>query len=222
MLPGPDSLQIRSDVITLQLDANLPGVAMPTLWGLKPMDLLDRLLGHDAWTTRELLLRCRSLTNEQLDRRFEIGHATLRATFDHVIWNIEVWTDLMCHRPRRPHPGAEAETVPRFIERLDATYAEFAAVARRVQDEKRLDDTFVCYGRNTKGQLGNASNTNTETPVAPAGNLKFVQMSAGAEHTCGVTDTGAAYCWGANYWGQLGNRTRADSNVPQRVIMVKN
>lgn len=107
------------------------------------MDLLDRLLGHDAWTTRELLLRCRSLTNEQLDRPFPIGHVTLRATFDHVIWNIEVWTDLMCGRPRRLHPGAEAETVPRFIERLDATYAEFAAVARRVQDERRLDDTFA-------------------------------------------------------------------------------
>lgn len=88
---------------------------------------------------------------------------------------------------------------------------------------KRLDDaTWVCYGRNTRGQLGNGSNTNSDVPVAPAGNLKFTQMSAGTEHTCGVTDTGAAYCWGSNYWGQLGNRTRADSNVPQRVVMVKN
>ena len=106
------------------------------------MDLLDRLLGHDAWTTRELLLRCRSLTDEQLDRPFPIGHATLRATFDHVIWNIEVWTDLMCHRPRRSHPGPAAMTISRFIDRLDATYEEFAAIARRMQAEDRLDDTF--------------------------------------------------------------------------------
>ena len=49
------------------------------------MDLLDRLLGHDAWTTRELLLRCRGLGDEQLDRTFPIGHGTLRATFEHTV-----------------------------------------------------------------------------------------------------------------------------------------
>ncbi len=54
------------------------------------MDLLDRLLGHDAWTTRQLLLRCRNLTDEQLDREFDIGHRTVRATLLHVIRNVEV------------------------------------------------------------------------------------------------------------------------------------
>jgi len=54
------------------------------------MDLLDRLLGHDAWTTRQLLLRCRDLTDEQLDREFDIGHRTVRATLEHVIRNVEV------------------------------------------------------------------------------------------------------------------------------------
>lgn len=107
------------------------------------MDLLDRLLGHDHWTTRELLLRSRHLTDEQLDRRFPIGHATLRATYDHIIWNIEVWTDLICLRPRRPHPVAASTTIPRFIERLDDAYAEFADTARRIQSEGRLDDTFL-------------------------------------------------------------------------------
>jgi uncharacterized damage-inducible protein DinB len=107
------------------------------------MDLLDRLLGHDAWTTRELLLRSASLTDEQLDRPFPIGHATLRVTFDHIIWNIEVWTDLMCGRPRRSHPGPGATSIPRFLDRLDAAYAEFAAVARRIQAEGRLDDTLA-------------------------------------------------------------------------------
>jgi uncharacterized damage-inducible protein DinB len=107
------------------------------------MDLLDRLLGHDHWTTRELLLRSQHLTDEQLDRPFPIGHATLRATCEHMIWNIEVWTDLICLRPRRPHPGPDATTPARYIERLDASYAEFAAVARRIQSEGRLDDTFL-------------------------------------------------------------------------------
>jgi hypothetical protein len=41
------------------------------------MDILDRLLGHDAWTTRQLLLRCRDLTDAQLDREFDIGHRSV-------------------------------------------------------------------------------------------------------------------------------------------------
>ena len=44
------------------------------------MDLLDRLLGHDTWTTRELLARCAALTDEQLDTEFDIGHGTIRRT----------------------------------------------------------------------------------------------------------------------------------------------
>ncbi|HWB09145.1 MAG TPA: hypothetical protein VG826_07975 [Pirellulales bacterium] len=38
------------------------------------MDLLDRLLGHDAWTTRRLPSCCQGLSDEQLDHEFDIGH----------------------------------------------------------------------------------------------------------------------------------------------------
>ena len=105
------------------------------------MDLLDRLLGHDAWTTRQLLLRCRGLTDEDLDRRFDIGHETLRATLVHLIGNMEVWTDLLDERPVRS--GAElpaaARSVDGLIARLDAAAPDFAALARRVRDEGRYD-----------------------------------------------------------------------------------
>ena len=107
------------------------------------MDLLDRFLGHDANTTRELLLRCRELTDEELDRRFDIGHGSLRATFHHIIWNIEAWTDLMLARPRRDEPAAQFHTIPAMITRLDAIAAEFALLARRVQSENRLDELFI-------------------------------------------------------------------------------
>jgi len=110
------------------------------------MDILDRLLGHDAWTTRQLLLRSQDLSDEQLDRRFPIGHGSLRDTFVHIIWNMEVWTDLICQRPIRPHPGRQAPAITRLIERHDAAAAEFAAVARRLQAEGRLDDLFADTG----------------------------------------------------------------------------
>ncbi len=51
------------------------------------MDLLDRLLGHDSWTTRQLLDLAGTLSDNQLDQEFDIGHRTVRRTFAHIIWN---------------------------------------------------------------------------------------------------------------------------------------
>ena len=107
------------------------------------MDLLDRLLGHDGWTTRELLLRSLPLDDAQLDRRFPIGHGTLRATFAHIVWNTEAWTDVMAGRAIRSEPPPSDATIPRLLERHDAIGAEFAALARRVQREGRLDELFA-------------------------------------------------------------------------------
>ena len=53
-------------------------------------------------------------------------------------------------------------------------------------------------------------------PLALAGGLAFVSLTAGGSHTCGVT-VEATYCWGANGNGQLGNGTTTDSNVPVKV-----
>jgi uncharacterized damage-inducible protein DinB len=59
------------------------------------MDVLDRLLGHDRWTTTQLLERCRELRVEQWTQSFDLGHQTLAVTFQHMIGNVRVWTDLM-------------------------------------------------------------------------------------------------------------------------------
>lgn len=45
--------------------------------------------------------------------------------------------------------------------------------------------------------------------------LSFASISAGYEHVCGVTATGAAYCWGLNNVGQLGSGTKAAPNTCQ-------
>ena len=66
-----------------------------------------------------------------------------------------------------------------------------------------------CWGYNgagqSGGQLGDGTSTRRLAPVPVAGNLKFKQVSAGVEHSCGITTDNRAWCWGRNDWGQLGN-----------------
>src|SRR5918998_3272743 len=105
------------------------------------MDLLDRLLGHDRWATDQLLDLSRGLTDAQLVQEFDIGHRTLRATFEHMIINVGFWTALMAGQP------VDAQRVDRslvaLIELHERSYAAFATLARRGCDEQRLDETFV-------------------------------------------------------------------------------
>ncbi len=108
------------------------------------MDILDRLLGHDAWTTRQLLLCCRELTDEQLDRRFDIGDRSLRETFVHVIENMEIWTALMAERPIEQVAAREgAPSVDALLRRLALAAKDLAEVSRRVRDEGRLDQMYM-------------------------------------------------------------------------------
>jgi uncharacterized damage-inducible protein DinB len=107
------------------------------------MDLLDRLLGHDAWTTRELLLRCRELRDDEFDQVFDIGHRTVRATFEHLIRNMEIWTDLMAGVPVRPSPSEAGRSVDGLRDRLDVIARDLAAVATRIRRDNRWDDRWV-------------------------------------------------------------------------------
>jgi uncharacterized damage-inducible protein DinB len=109
------------------------------------MDILDRLLGHDAWTTRQLLLRCRELTDEQLDRQFEIAHRSVRTTLLHMIRNMEVWTDLIAEQPIRANENntPQGRSVEGLLRRLDVVAVDLAAVSTRLQRENKLDQCFV-------------------------------------------------------------------------------
>lgn len=111
------------------------------------MDILDRLLGHDAWTTRQLLLRCRELNDSQLDRQFDIGHRSVRATIEHIVRNMEVWTDLIAGQPVRPDEGTapSGRSVESLIRRLDVVAAQLNAIATQVAREGRLDERWLDY-----------------------------------------------------------------------------
>jgi alpha-tubulin suppressor-like RCC1 family protein len=73
-----------------------------------------------------------------------------------------------------------------------------------------------CWGDNENGQLGNGSTGfSTETmPVAVSGGLAFSALATGSQHTCGLANSGTAYCWGSNFYGQLGTGSTAGSSIP--------
>ena len=104
------------------------------------MDIIDRLLAHDTWTTRQLLLACQSLPDTALDQEFDIDHRSLRQTFVHIIGNMEVWTDLL---DQRPVQSLQGNTLPELLVRLDRVSPDFAELTRRVVQERRADDHFL-------------------------------------------------------------------------------
>lgn len=61
-----------------------------------------------------------------------------------------------------------------------------------------------CWGAGSEGQLGIGLTPADTTPVLLSGAPVFVQLVAGADHTCGLDAEGLAYCWGSNSDGQLG------------------
>lgn len=77
-----------------------------------------------------------------------------------------------------------------------------------------------CWGDNTEGELGIGTRIDAMHPsgLTGGGALVFLSIDAGTQFTCGVTETGEAYCWGANDRGQLGNAATPRSLTPAAVI----
>jgi alpha-tubulin suppressor-like RCC1 family protein len=67
-----------------------------------------------------------------------------------------------------------------------------------------------CWGSNLIGKLGAGTIGDSNVPVAVADGHLFASVTAGADHTCGVTTAGSAWCWGFNINGQLGTGGSGD------------
>ncbi|MDP3767527.1 MAG: hypothetical protein Q8S13_05895, partial [Dehalococcoidia bacterium] len=79
-----------------------------------------------------------------------------------------------------------------------------------------------CWGDNTYGQIGHADGCELGrclTPVDVTGLTSGVtNITAGGDHTCAVTATGALKCWGSNFYGQLGDGSTEDRSTPVDVV----
>ena len=74
-----------------------------------------------------------------------------------------------------------------------------------------------CWGNNQYGQLGNGTNTASDTAGLVQTGATFTDIAAGDGFTCGVTTDSRVMCWGHNDNFQLGNGTTIDQNVPVQV-----
>jgi alpha-tubulin suppressor-like RCC1 family protein len=85
------------------------------------------------------------------------------------------------------------------------------------------DGRPYCWGRSVYTPIDFTTGAGIRTrPVPLASDVRLVSLIAGADHTCGLTAAGEAWCWGANHSGQLGTGTVdgdawKGSEVPVRV-----
>jgi alpha-tubulin suppressor-like RCC1 family protein len=83
--------------------------------------------------------------------------------------------------------------------------------------------TVRCWGYNHYGQLGNATTTDSTTPVVVQGLNDAVALSASdGYHACAVRVDGTAQCWGSNIYGALGDGTTGDSSSIKTVLDLRN
>ena len=82
----------------------------------------------------------------------------------------------------------------------------------------KTDDTVWCWGRNTYGQLGSGSTSNSKIPVKAKIDGVY-QVASGQNHTCArkIASPFLLYCWGYNASGQLGTGNRANTSSPMQV-----
>ncbi len=117
-------------------------------------------------------------------------------------------------------PAAATSSAPLSFAQLSVGYMHTCGVT--------TGGKAYCWGANDFGQLGDGhpmGNVAQTRPVAVAGGLIFRHVSAGHQHTCGVTTDDRVYCWGQNGFGQIGHGTSAQGNddhfmyiTPTRVL----
>ena len=79
------------------------------------------------------------------------------------------------------------------------------------------DGTVWVWGRNSNGQLGNGTTTDSHIPIQVSGLSGMTAIAAGNNFTVALKNDGTVWIWGGNSNGQLGNGTTTDSHIPIQV-----
>jgi alpha-tubulin suppressor-like RCC1 family protein len=107
----------------------------------------------------------------------------------------------------RPGGGDPATPGPVDVQWPTGTYVVSAATGSSHTCALISDGSVYCWGWNTFGQLGNATNVGAYDPTPPnptPAKVDFawpqppVALAAGFAHTCALLSDGTVYCWGSD------------------------
>lgn len=80
------------------------------------------------------------------------------------------------------------------------------------------DSKLKCWGENQDKQIGNNGiGAMTYAPTVIDSGVTYSHVSAGGQHSCGVTSAGGLKCWGANTSMQLGDGTTYTASLPMSI-----
>lgn len=141
-----------------------------------------------------------------LSARPSAGHTVDGTLTRTAVGEVASFGDLVFGRPGSYALSAEVGSVASPASALRVTMTAAAVtVGQEFTCALAASDAY-CWGRNESGTLGAATVGATDSlPLPVSGTEIFTELSAGADHACGLTGTGAIYCWGNNGFGQLGD-----------------
>jgi alpha-tubulin suppressor-like RCC1 family protein len=67
------------------------------------------------------------------------------------------------------------------------------------------DGEVACWGRNSRGQIGDGTDVTPVTQPHLVGGLTAAALSLGGYHSCALLADGSVQCWGQNDYGQVGS-----------------
>lgn len=82
---------------------------------------------------------------------------------------------------------------------------------------KSTTGSYLVWGYNAQGQLGNNTTTDLNTPTTTTQLDSIALIAGGFDHCLGLTANGDVYSWGGNATNQLGNTTATSLSVPTKV-----
>lgn len=108
--------------------------------GAEAMDLVERLIDHDAWTTRQMLLSVRGANESDVDRPLQPHGKSVRELLERAVWQKEMWVAAMDGVPLQKQTD---RSIDGLLKRMDAAFPRFGEIARRVRDSGQWDAMFV-------------------------------------------------------------------------------
>ncbi|MDQ6873804.1 MAG: AraC family transcriptional regulator [Actinomycetota bacterium] len=166
------------------------GLRLPATRRRSAMDIVNRMLGHDAWLVDQMLDRAGTLTDVQLDRPIEVGvegiddAPTLRSLLARLVFTKEMWTAAVEGRTLAADAGAG---IDELRARHAAAAPHFLQLVGAALREGRADETFIdatCEPPHTFTYGGMIAHVLTFSAHRRT-------LALGALHDAGITDLGA-------------------------------